>query len=123
MKRTGQIVAIFLLVLVVAVAGLAKLTNPAMFHEQFARFGLAEWFVLVTGSIELIAAGLVASFNDRLRRTGAAMLATTMAAATSLHVIYDPLAMAVPAALLLLLAGYVAIVPLAAGAKAGSADV
>jgi hypothetical protein len=105
------------LLLVFIAAGLAKLINPAMFHDQFARFGLPEWFVLVTGATELVAAALIASFNDVRRRLGGAMLAVTMAVATALHVLHDPLPMAVPAFLLMLLAAYVALVALAKSAK------
>lgn len=121
MKRYGQIAAITVLALAFGAVGLAKLTNPAMFQDQFAGFGLPNWFVFVTGAVELLAAALIASFNEVRRRFGAAMLAVTMAVATSLHVIHDPLAMALPAFALMLLAGYVALVPLCKGAKQGLA--
>lgn len=112
MKRYVQIVAIALLALTFAAAAIAKLANPPMFQEQFARFSLPEWFVFVTAAVELVGAALVASFNDLRRRIGAALLTITMAVAASLHVIHDPLAMAGPAFLLMLLAGYVTLVPL-----------
>ena len=112
MQRHAQIAAITVLLLAFVAAGVAKLINPALVYDQFARFGLPMWFVTVTGVVELIAAGLIASFNDARRRLGGAMLATTMAVATVLHVVHDPLATAIPALVLMLLAAYGAIVPL-----------
>jgi len=111
MHRYAQMAAATVLILFFGGAGVAKLINPEMFYDQFARFGLPDWFVLVTGAVELLAAALMAFFNDLRRRLGAVMVAATMAVATSLHLAHDPLPMAAPAFLLMLLAGYLALVP------------
>lgn len=110
--RYLQIGVLVLLVLAFAASGLAKLIDPAPFHEQFSRFGLPAWFVVLTGAVELSGALLLASFGGGRRRLGAGLLAVTMAVAGSLHLIHDPLALALPALLLMLLAGWSALVPL-----------
>ena len=109
MKRYGRIAAIVVLVLVFGSAGLFKLVNAAAFEEQFAHLGLPAWWVPVTGMVELIGAALIALFKGLPRRFGAALLAATMAVATGLHLFHDPIALALPASALLLLAGYVAV--------------
>jgi uncharacterized membrane protein YphA (DoxX/SURF4 family) len=117
MKRFAQIGAIISLALIFAGSGLVKLINPAMFEVQFAKFGLPAWFVFATGAVELSGAALIAFFKGALRRFGAAMLAVTMAVATSLHLIHDPLGMALPAFVLLALSGTVALIPLRNNAR------
>lgn len=119
MKRYALIAAVTVLALVFGASGLAKLINPKMFQDQFAQFGLPTLFVFVTAAVELLGAAMIAFFNDARRRSGAAMLAVTMAVATSLHLVHDPLPMALPAFALMLLAGTVALVPLRTGAKEG----
>lgn len=109
------------LVLVFAAAGLTKLIAPAMFHEQFLRFGLPEWWVLVTGAIEVVGAAMLVMRNRTVRRSGGAILAMTMTAATALHLITDPPAMALPAAMLLLLASYIAVWPMSEPAPPSAA--
>lgn len=113
--RYLQIGVLAILVAAFAAAGLGKLINPALFHEQFARFGLPDWFVYLTGAIEVSGAALLASFNAALRRLGAGMLAVTMAAAGTLHLLHDPLALALPALILMSLAVWAALVPLRKG--------
>ncbi len=113
--RYMQIGMLAVLVVAFGAAGLGKLFNAAMFEEQFAHFGLPEWFVYVTGMVELLGAALVASFNHVRRRLGAVMLSITMAVATLLHLLHDPLALAVPAFALMLIAGGVALLPLRKG--------
>lgn len=108
MKRYIRIAAIVALVLAFAAAGVGKLIDPASFREQFAHFGLPGWWVPVTGAVELLGAALIALSSRAPRRFGAAMLAATMAAATALHLLHDPIALALPASALMLLAGYVA---------------
>ena len=123
MKRYGRIAAIVVLVLVFGSAGLFKLVNAAAFGEQFAHLGLPEWWVPVTGVVELLGAALIALFKGLPRRFGAALLAATMAMATGLHLLHDPVALALPASALLLLAGYVALTsrsPLPTPALAGA---
>lgn len=113
--RYLQIGVLAILVAAFAAAGLGKLINPALFHEQFARFGLPDWFVYLTGAIEVSGAALLASFNAALRRLGAGMLAVTMAAAGTLHLLHDPFALALPALILMSLAVWAALVPLRKG--------
>ncbi len=111
MKRSMQISAIALLVLVFAASGLAKLAYAASFQEQFAHFGLPGWMIVVTAILEVTGAGLITLSIRGLRRFGAVMLAATMAVATALHLLHDPIALALPAAALMLLALYVASIP------------
>ena len=109
MTRYGRIAAIVAVVLVFGAAGLFKLVNPAAFGEQFAHLGLPHWWVGVTGVVELLGATLIALFRGLPRRFGAALLVATMAVATGLHLLHDPIALALPALALLLLAGHVAL--------------
>lgn len=111
MKKFGWRAAKVALALIFGAAGFAKLVNPGMFEDQFARFGLPVWFVLATGAVELLGAALIGFFDDPYRRSGAALLALAMAVATSLHLIHDPLALALPAFALMLLSAYVALAP------------
>jgi hypothetical protein len=113
--RYLQIGVLAILVAAFAAAGLGKLIDAATFHEQFARFGLPEGFVYLTGAIELSGAALLASFNAALRRLGAGMLAVTTAAAATLHLLHDPAALALPALILMALAAWTALVPLRKG--------
>ena len=108
MKRYVRMAAIAVLVLAFAAAGLGKLVDAASFREQFAHLGLPGWWIPVTGAVELLGAVLIALSRHALRRFGAAMLAATMAVATALHLLQDPIALALPAAALMLLAGYLA---------------
>lgn len=110
--RYLQIGVLVLLVAVFAAAGLAKLIAAPMFHEQFVRFGLPGWFVYLTGAVELSGAALLASFDAARRGLGAGLLAVTMAVAASLHLVHDGFALALPALLLMSLAGWTALVPL-----------
>ncbi len=121
MKRYVRMVAIVALVLVFGAAGLTKLAAAALFHEQFAHFGLPEWWVPVTGVVELLGAALIALPKLASRRFGAMLLAATMAVATLLHLLHDPMALALPAAALMLLAGYVAMMRRDEGATRGLA--
>jgi uncharacterized membrane protein YphA (DoxX/SURF4 family) len=116
MNRYMRVAAILLLVVAFGVAGLAKLLEPAAFQEQFAHFGLPKWWVPVTGVVELLGAALIALFKRLPRRFGAALLAATMAMAITLHLLHDPIALALPALALLLLAGCVALIPRNQGA-------
>jgi hypothetical protein len=121
MKRYLRVAAIVALVAAFGAAGLGKLVDPALFREQFEHLGLPEWWVPLTGAVELLGAALVATFNHALRRLGASILAATMAVATALHMLHDPIVLALPAALLMLLAGYVATIPRVQGADRGLA--
>ena len=121
MKRYMRRAAIVALVLLFGAAGLAKLIDPASFGEQFAHLGLPDWWIPVTGAVELLGAALIALFQQTPRRVGAAMLAATMAVATALHLVHDPIALAWPAMALMLLAGYLALIPPKAGASRGPA--
>ncbi len=122
MRRYMRIAAIVALVLVFGAAGLAKLVAAASFREQFVHFGLPEWWVYVTGAVELLGAALIALSKQAPRRFGAAMLAATMAVAAALHLLHDTIALALPALTLMLLAGYVAMISRNEGATGGLAD-
>jgi hypothetical protein len=122
MRRYVRIAAIAALVLVFGAAGLAKLADPTSFQEQFTHFGLPLWWVQLTGAVELLGAALVALPRQAPRRFGAAILVATMAVATALHLRHDPIALALPAAALLLVAGYLALVPAAQRAARKPAD-
>lgn len=121
MKRYLGIAAIAALVLVFGAAGLTKLVAAALFAEQFAHFGLPHWWIYVTGGVELVSALLIAFTKGLPRRFGAATLAATMAVATALHVTHDPIGQALPALMLMLLAGYVASMPRPGAAAPGLA--
>ena len=110
------------LVAVFGAAGLGKLVSAALFREQFTHFGLPGWWVYLTGAVELLGAALIALFKPALRRIGAALLAATMAVATALHLLHDPIALALPAAALMLLSGYVALTPRDESRTRGLAD-
>lgn len=111
MKRYVQVAAIVALVLAFGAAGLAKLVDAASFSQQFAHLGLPRWWIHVTGALELLGAALVALPIWAARRSGAALLAATMAVASALHLAHDPAPIALPALALMLLAGYVASMP------------
>lgn len=108
MKRYLRVGAIVALVLAFGAAGAAKLVDAASFGSMFAHLGLPEWWVTVTGAVELLGATLMALFKEVMRQLGAAMLATTMAVAAALHLIHDPFMLALPALGLMLLAVYLA---------------
>ena len=109
MKRYVQRAAIVALVVAFGAAGFFKLMDPGSFRDQFLSFGLPGWWVYVTGAVELLGAALVAFSKEVTRRFGAVILATTMAVAAMLHLIHDPVVLALPALALMLLAGYVAL--------------
>lgn len=123
MKRYVRSAAIVALVLVFGAAGVTKLVAAGLFHEQFAHFGLPAWWVQVTGAVELAGAALIALPKPAFRRSGAMLLAATMAVAAGLHLVHDPIALALPAVALMLLAGYVATMPRNEGAMRGQASV
>lgn len=110
MKNYKQTAAVVALVLIFGGAGVSKLVSASSFQDQFAHFGLPAWLVLLTGIVELTGAALIALSKRRLRQLGAGLLAITMSVATVLHLLHDPVALALPAAALTLLAAYVAFV-------------
>ena len=121
MKRYVRVATVVVLVLVFGAAGVAKLASAASFEEQFAHFGLPNGWVYLTGAVELLGAALVAFPIQALRKVGAALLAATIAVATALHLLNDPVALALPAFVLMLLAAYVSFTPRSETARRGLA--
>ncbi len=121
MNRYQRTAAIAVLVIVFGAAGLGKLVAGGSFRDQFLQFGLPEWWVHVTGAVELLGAALVALFKKTPRQVGAALLAVTMAVATTLHLVHDPVPLVLPALALMLLAGYVVLIARSEVATRGGA--
>lgn len=106
-----QTIALWALTLLLAaafaMAGFAKLSGAPQMVENFARWGLPGWFLLVTGAVELGAAVLLLA--PRTAFYGSALLVPTMIGAALTHVVHgDPIAAAVPALVLLVLSAVVA---------------
>jgi putative oxidoreductase len=98
--------AIGLGVLAYAGAGSAKLLGTAQMAEGFAHFGLPLWLMTFVGACEV--AGAVGLLIRPLSSWAALGLAVIMVGAVVLHLRYDGIGPALPAAVLLVLMGYVA---------------
>ncbi len=105
-QKYGIWIAIVAMSLMFAGAGTAKLMGVAQLHELFARFGLPAWFVYFVAVCEI--AGAAGLYIRKLSTLAAAGLALIMLAAIGFHVTFDPLQMAFPALVLLVLAIIVA---------------
>ncbi len=105
LQKYGIWVAIVVMSLVFAAVGIAKLMGVEQLHELFARFGLPAWFAYFIGVSEI--AGAVGLYVRKLSALAAAGLAIIMVGAIGFHAAFDPLQMAVPAAVLLILSGIV----------------
>jgi putative oxidoreductase len=99
-------IAIGLGVLAYAGAGSAKLLGTPEMAEGFTRFGLPLWLMTFIGASEV--AGAVGLLIRPLASWAAIGLAVIMVGAVVLHLRYDGIGPALPAAVLLLLMGYVA---------------
>jgi len=76
----------YLLALVFALSGAAKLAGLPFEIEAFARWGYPLWFMYATGAIEV--AGAVALLARRVSALAAAGLAAMMVGALGTHVIH-----------------------------------
>ncbi|MBI1930713.1 DoxX family protein [Candidatus Poribacteria bacterium] len=95
-----------LLALVFLGSGGSKLAGVRMHIENFARWGYPNWFMYVTGLVEVAGAALV--LVPATRFYGAALLVCTMLGAIVTHLKAGELAMLPPPFVLLVLAGLVA---------------
>lgn len=85
-------------------AGLAKIAGVEMMVDTFETIGVGQWFRYVTGTIEIVAAGLL--FVPNKQFFGALLLVCTMAGAIVAHWVWlGP--SAVPALILGVLAGVI----------------
>jgi uncharacterized membrane protein YphA (DoxX/SURF4 family) len=99
-------IAIGLGVLAYASAGTAKVLGVEQMAQSFTHFGLPLWFMTFIGLSEV--AGAIGLLIRRLSTWAALGLAIIMIGAVVLHLRYDGVAEASPAAVLLLLMSYVA---------------
>ena len=89
-----------LLALVFVNASVAKLMGRPEMVELFSVVGIGQWFRYVTGILELIGAVLI--LVPKTRRAGAALLATVMLGAVTVHLLVLNVAPTAPGVLLLL---------------------
>ena len=87
-------------------AGGMKLIDPEEAAKNFEHFGYAAWFVTVVGSLEV--AGAIGLWIPRLSGLAALGLTGLMLGAVVSHLRHDPVNDALPALIMLLLAGFVA---------------
>lgn len=99
-------IAIGLGALAYAGAGSSKVAGAAQMAEGFTHFGLPLWFMTFIGACEV--AGAVGLLIRPLASWAALGLAVIMVGAIVLHLRYDGVAPALPAAVLLVLMAYVA---------------
>lgn len=85
----GKNVALWALQILTAaaflMAGFGKLSGQPMMVETFDKIGIGEWFLYVTGGIEVASAILL--LIPRLMPVGAALLFCTMAGAVLTHLV------------------------------------
>ena len=87
-------------------SGGMKLLNPEEAAKNFEHFGYAAWFATLIGSLEV--AGSIGLWIPRLSGLAALGLAGVMVGAIVSHLRNDPISAALPALIMLLLAGFVA---------------
>lgn len=96
---------VVLLAAAVGAAGTGKLMGVEMLHQSFANMGLPTWFGYFIGVCEVAGAvGLLLRKWSALAASGVFLI---MVGAMGYHLVFDPIAMAVPAVVLGLLAGIV----------------
>lgn len=101
-KTIATWAAIVLLAAACAAAGIAKLMGVEMVHQSFANMGLPQWFGYFIGSCEVLGAvGLLVRQYSALAASG---LAAIMLGAIGYHISFDPIAAAIPAVVLAILA-------------------
>jgi len=92
-----------LLGLMFVMAGIMKVAGVKMHVDNFAQWGLPQWFRVVTGLVELIAAALliVGIWKDSWAALGGLLLAVTMLGGVLVHVrAKEPFKASVPAAVM-----------------------
>lgn len=87
-------------------AGAFNLAGSRKVRETFAQYGYPSWWHVLTGILEM--AGAVLTVMPSTRRLGATLLAAVMIAAFVTVVRHKDRAAIVPAAVLALVAGYIA---------------
>jgi uncharacterized membrane protein YphA (DoxX/SURF4 family) len=107
LQKYGRLIASGLLALIVVPAGIAKLMGVPAVHESFSILGLPVWFGYVIGAAEV--AGGVGLFVPRLARLAALGLAAIGLGAVYFHVAHTPLAQGIPALVMLVLSGLLAL--------------
>lgn len=106
LQKYGIWIAIVVLSLLFAGAGIAKLMGVEQMHVSFTNMGTPKWFGYFIGASEV--AGAAGLYIRRLSTLAAAGLAVIMLGAIGYHVTFDPLQLAIPAVALLILLMYVA---------------
>ena len=101
LQKYGIWIAIVAMSLMFAGAGTAKLMGVEQMHESFANMGLPAWFGYFIGVSEI--AGAIGLYVRKLSALAAAGLAIIVASAIGYHAAFDPMQMAIPAAVLLML--------------------
>lgn len=99
-------IAIALGALAYAAAGTSKVLGVEQMAQSFTHFHLPLWFMTFIGVCEI--AGAVGLLIRRVSALAAACLAIIMLGAIYMHLTYDAPPMAAPAAVLLVLMGFVA---------------
>ena len=109
-ENASRPLSITILSAVIAVAflgsGAAKLVGVEKLAETFAHFGFGSGFMRFIGVAEV--AGAVGLFLPRLAPLAAACLVPIMGGAVVLHAMHDPIAEALPPAVLGVLCAYLA---------------
>ncbi|WP_227357140.1 DoxX family protein [Haladaptatus salinisoli] len=113
--ETAILVIQGLLGLIMLASGGVKFIRTDFHTTQFDQFGYPQWFLIVTGGVEVLGglgllAGLV--FAPILGVLGGFLIATTMIGAILTHLVRvdDPLSASIPAAVFLV-AGLVVMIP------------
>jgi len=104
-KTIATWAVVTLLAVSMAAAGIGKLMGVEMLHQSFANMGLPQWFGYFIGACEFL--GAIALFVRKLSALAASGLIVIMLGAIGYHIAFDPIAMAVPAVVLAILAAIV----------------
>lgn len=104
-KAAGVRIAAALLVLVFLLSGGTKLAGSQMHIDNFLRWGYPDWFRLVVGTVEVVAAVLL--LLPRAAPYAAAALTVVMFGAVGTHIVAGEMTMAVAPAILGAVAAWV----------------
>jgi putative oxidoreductase len=107
LQKNWRLAASGLLALIVVPAGIAKLMGVPAVHASFGILGLPVWFGYFIGAAEV--AGGVALFVPKLARLAALGLAVIGLGAVYFHAMHTPLAQGIPAMVVLVLSGLLAL--------------
>lgn len=105
-KNMGHTILTWLLAVIFAFVGVVKLSGQPAMAGIFANFGLPLWFMYFIGASELAGAlGLVfgAKVHAKLPGLAACGLIIIMLGAAAMHIIHDPITMAIPTVVLFVL--------------------